>query len=354
MSHRLFTVGPVEVRDAVLNAMHRPMMTHRGKEYKDLHEGIVEKLHKALDTDLHIMMVPASATGFMEACVRNGVNDRMLGLSNGSFGTRWQGIGRANGKDVVEIDVPWGKAVKGEHIEGHLDDSIEAVTLVSNESSTGVLNDVSGIVNEVRGASDALMFIDGVTSVGGIDLGLCDLDIDALLFGTQKALALPPGLAIICASDRLMKKAAQVPNRGFYFDLLELKKKADTGYTLTTPPISIMYGLDYQLDRWLEEGSAQRYRRHREMADLVRGWAKRRLGLFAEAGHRSNTITVIEKKGIDFARMTALLLEFGYEISNGYGPIKAETFRIGHMGDLTIEDVKGLLKAMDEALEEMA
>jgi aspartate aminotransferase-like enzyme len=349
----LFTVGPVEVRDEVLEAMTKPMIIHRGEDYTRLQKGIVEKLHKVLDTDMHILMAPASASGFLESCVRCGVSKKMLGISNGSFGERWQTIGSANGKAVQKIDVPWGLAVKANDVEDRVDDDVEAVAIVSNESSTGVLNPLRDMIDTVRMKHDPLIFVDGVTAVGGIDFDLRKLDIDALVFGTQKALALPPGLAIICVSDRLLEKARKVECRGYYFDLVEIKKYADKDLSLTTPPISLLYGLDFQLDRIIKEGMANRCRRHAEMARVVRSWAENRFALYAEEDHRSNTITVIRKGNTDFGTMHAMLKHKGFEISAGYGKIKEQTFRIGHMGDLTVDDVKLLVRNIDEVLEVM-
>jgi aspartate aminotransferase-like enzyme len=353
VNHTLFTVGPVEVRKEVLEAMTKPMITHRSKAFEQLQEGIVEKLHKALDTDMNILMSPASASGLLEGCVRSGVNRKMVGISNGSFGDRWQGIGTENGKEVRKVNAAWGKAVRPSDLDGAIDDDTEAVTLVSNESSTGVLNPVADIVKGIREKHDPLIFVDGVTAVFGTDLHIKDLDLDALVFGTQKALALPPGLAIMCCSDRLLEKAKTVPNRGYYFDLIQMKKMADKNYSLTTPPVSLMYALDFQLERVLKEGMASRYRRHQEMAELVRKWAMSHHGLFAEPGHMSDTITVINRGDIDFSKLNKGLKERGYEISNGYGDIKESTFRVGHMGDLTPAEVRSLLKNMDEVLEAM-
>ncbi len=353
MSRTLFTVGPVEVRREVLEAMNQPMITHRGDDYKKLNRSVVEKLHQALDTNMNILMSPASASGLLESCVRCGVKERMLGISNGSFGDRWQQMGAANGRDVKKLKVPWGTAVKGEHLQDQIDEGIEAVTLVANESSTGVFNDLEGVVEAIRKQGDPLIFIDGVTAVGGMPIDLNRLKIDALVFGSQKALALPPGLAIMAASDRLLEKAKTVPNRGYYFDLIEMKKMADKDFSLTTPPISLMYGIDFQLDRWLKEGMTNRFQRHRAMADLVRRWGGERFGLFAEEGYRSNTITVINKGDLDFSAFHKKLKERGFEISNGYGEIKETTFRIGTMGDLTIDEVKSLIGTMDAVLGEM-
>ncbi|OPY30445.1 MAG: phosphoserine aminotransferase [Methanomassiliicoccales archaeon PtaU1.Bin030] len=353
MNHTLFTVGPVEVRKEVLESMTKPMITHRSKEYEQLQANVVEKLHKTLDTDMNIMLSPASASGLLEACVRNGVKSKMLGISNGSFGDRWQGIGTENGKDVKKLNGEWGKAIKPADLEGQISDDIEAVTLVANESSTGVLNPVREIVEAVRQKHDPLMFVDGVTAIYGSDLRIKELDLDALVFGTQKALALPPGLAVICCSDRLLEKAKTVPGRGYYFDLLQMKKMADKNYSLTTPPVSLMYALDFQLERILKEGMAARYRRHQEMAEEVHKWAMAHHGLFAEPGYMSHTITVLNRGDIDFSKLNKGLKERGCEISNGYGNIKETTFRIGHMGDLTVAEIRELLKRMDEVLEAM-
>jgi aspartate aminotransferase-like enzyme len=353
LSRRLFTVGPVEVFPDTLNSMNRGMMVHRGKDYQDLQHGVVEKIRKVLDIDSEVYLAPASASGFLEGCVRSAVDTKMAGLSNGSFGDRWQLIGQENGKQVQRINGEWGKALRASHLAGKLEKDVEAVTFVSNESSTGVLNPVGEIVDEIRKQGDALIMVDGVTSVGAVDLRLRKLNLDALVFGSQKALALPPGLAVVCVSPRLMEKAAKVKNRGYYLDLVQYKKLADKDLPLTTPPVSLMYGLDYQLDKILKEGVQNRYARHQRMADMVRGWAMKRLGLYAEDGFRSNTISVIKLNGLDFKEFDKRLRQKGFEVSPGYGNVKDETFRIGHMGDLTEKDIQDLLDVMDETLEEM-
>lgn len=353
MSNRLFTVGPVEVFEDTMRAMSQPMMIHRGQRYASLQHGIVEKLHKVLDTDMHIFLMPASATGFLESCVRCGVHERMMSLTNGSFGDRWAAIGTACGRQVKKVEVPWGKAIRCVDVAGKLEPTTEAVTVVSNESSTGVLNPTKELARLFKAEADPMVFVDGVTSVGAVDLKLKEMEIDALVFGSQKALALPPGLAIICCSDRLLKTAEKVQGRGYYLDLLEYKKAADKDMPMTTPPVSLMYGLDYQLDKMLKEGMANRYARHREMAEAARAWAQRRFKLYAEKGYESETITVVDSGKLDFARMDKELKARGFEISPGYGKIKDSTFRIGHMGDLTMKDMGDLFKAMDEALEAM-
>ncbi len=355
MNRKLFTVGPVNVEPETLEAMTRPIITHRSKEYKLLHGSIVEKIRKALNTDMDVFMVSGSATAMIEGAIRNGISRKSLGISGGSFGDRSAEIAELNGKTVEKVNVPFGKAILPEHIEGKVTEDIEAVHWVSNESSTGVFADSTAIADEVRNQNpDSLVIIDAVTSAFAMDLDLKNLEPDALIFGTQKALALPPGLGLMVCSERLLKKAETVENRGFYTDLIKIKKQSDVNYALTTPPVSLMYALDYQLDKILKEGMPACYRRHNEMADLVRNWAEKKLnGIFPDEGVRSNTIGVLNRGDLDFDAFHAALKDKGYEISNGYGGVKEKTFRIGHMGDLTPDRVKELLGAMDEILEVM-
>ena len=331
------------------------MITHRCKEYKDLHGSIVEKLRKALQTDDDIFLVGGSATVMIEGAVKNAVSNSCLGLSNGSFGNRLIECGTLNGKNVTEVHAPWGKAVKPADIEGKVTKDIEAVCMVSNESSTGVLNDCVALAEETRKQNpDALIIVDAVTSAMAVDHNLPKLQPDAMLFGTQKALALPPGLAIAVVSDRIIEKSKSVKNKGFYTDFVKLKKNADDNYALTTPPVSLLYALDYQLDKILKEGMENRYRRHIEMSEMVKKWADEKFnGLFPEEGYRSRTIGVVNRGDLDFDTFNSKLKAKGYEISNGYGEVKQSTFRIGHMGDITPSMLKELLSTMDEVLEEM-
>jgi aspartate aminotransferase-like enzyme len=356
LSRTLFTVGPVNVEQEVLQAQTKPMITHRSKEYKALHQAIEEKMKKALDTDMDILMVGGSASVFLEGMIRNGVKEKTLGITNGSFGDRSVEIAELNGKTVDKVQVGWGKAIRAEHIKGKVKGDIEAVHWVSNESSTGVFSDSNEIADEVRSQNpDALVFIDAVTSAFAMDLKLKKLEPDAVVFGTQKALALPPGMAMMVISEKLLKKAETVKNRGFYTDLIKVKKQNDDNYALTTPPVSLMYALDFQLDRILAEGMQARFRRHKEMGDIVEQWADKKLnGTFPEKGHRSNTISVLNKGDLDFAKFHSSLKSKGYEISDGYGNVKDKTFRIGNMGDTTPAGVKKLLSVMDEILEEKA
>lgn len=355
MSRKLYTVGPVNVPDDVLKAMDRPLFTHRSKEYKELHGHIEEMLHKALDTDNEIFMVAGSATVLLEGAARNGIAKHSLGLTSGSFGDRSIDVATTNGKQVDVVKVPMGKAVKPADIEGKVKGDIEAVHWVSNESSSGVLCDSMALAEEVRSQkSDALVMIDAVTSMFASDMKLRQLRPDSVVFGSQKDLALPPGIAFVVVSPEFMKKSAKMENKGFYADFVKLQEKNNENYALTTPPVSLMYGLEYQLEKMLKEGMPARYRRHKDMAKLVKDWAEKNLdGLYPEEGYRSDTIGVVKRGDLDFDKFHAFIKSKGMEISNGYGDAKKSTFRIGHMGDLTCDDIKQLLSVMDEALEEV-
>jgi len=352
LNRKLFTVGPVHVDPEILKAQTRPMITHRSKEYKALHASVIERLKKVLETDMEIFLIAGSASAFLEGAVRNGVKSNVLGITNGSFGDRWIEISKANGKNVKEIRVPWGKAIVPETVEGAVDGSIEAVHFVSNESSTGVLSPLGDMIDAIKKQNDPLIFVDGVTSVAATDLKLKKNHVDALIFGSQKALGLPPGIGFIAVSEELMKKAKEVQNRGFYTDLIKIKKNNDDGSTLTTSPVSLVYALDVQLDRMLAEGMAARYKRHNEMAKLVRKWSSKLNGMLPEEKYSSDTIGVLNRGDLDFDKFHASLKSKGYEISNGYGEVKQRTFRIGHMGDIKPADVKELLSVMDKTLEE--
>jgi predicted phosphoserine aminotransferase len=344
----LFTAGPVEVRQEVLDAMRFPMITHRGGEYKELHHSIVERMQRLLRTDNDILLFVSSATGAMEAAVRSGVQRKIMHLVSGAFGERWVEISKTNGKEVIERSVPWGAHISD--CMGDVPEDVEAVAVTHNETSTGVMNPLEQIAEDVHSRSDALLLVDAVTSAFAVDIDMKKVEPDFLLFGTQKALALPPGLAFGVVSQRYLERCRKVTGRGRYFDVLEIKEFADRHLCPSTPPISLMYALDFQLERIEKEGMKQRAARHHELGELARTWARERMSLFPQS-HFSETVTCVRNTaGIDYASLSSALAERGFQISEGYGKLKKETFRIGHMGDITVEEMRSLLAAMDEVI----
>ncbi|MEW6610947.1 MAG: alanine--glyoxylate aminotransferase family protein [Patescibacteria group bacterium] len=373
MAHtKLFLAGPTEVSGEMFAAMSKPMIGHRSKEYQTLHESVVNKLKQFIGTKQEVLIFTSSATGVMEAAVRNCVRGKILHTVCGAFSERWADISRACNKQVEVVEVPFGKAIRPELVASELaSDSIggrqaatlqlprndgyrfDAVTITHNETSSGVMNPLKELCGVVRSTQpDAFILVDAVSSFGGSVIHPDEWGIDALLFGTQKCFALPPGLAFAVVSPRAFERSAQMSDKGYYFDFIEMKKYADKHMTPATPAISLLYGVDAQLDRMFEEGMEGRAARHQEMAGLAQGWVARRgLPFTAEEGFRSPTVTsVTAPDGFNSDEFRKKVKEKGYALADGYGELKGKGFRIGHMGDWTIPEVQELLTVMDSVL----
>jgi predicted phosphoserine aminotransferase len=352
MHKKLFIPGPTEVKPEILKELSKPMIGHRSKEFSALFEEIVPKLQKVLYTNNPIILSTSSATGLMEAAVRNCVNKRCLNLMCGAFSDRWHDITLANGKYADQLKVEWGRAILPEIVDERLaTGDYDAVTLVHNETSTGVMNPLEEIAKVVKKYPDVMFLVDCVSSMSAVKIDVDKLGIDVCLAGVQKAFALPPGFAVAAVSDRAFEKAKAVPDRGYYFDFLVFMKSIAKKQTPTTPSIPHMYALNTQLDNILTEGLEKRFERHRQMADFVRHWAKKNFALFAQPGYESHTLTVIKNtQNIDVGALNKELQRRGMIIANGYGAIKDMTFRIAHMGDLTLDDIKELTEDIDQIL----
>jgi predicted phosphoserine aminotransferase len=347
---QLFIPGPVTVSSEVAAAQTQPMIGHRGGDFETLFARIQPKLRQVFTTRHRVYVSTSSGTGLQEAAVRNCVQKRCLNLVNGAFSERWHEITLANGKEGVKLEAPWGRAIRPEQVEEALaQGGFDAVTVVHNETSTGVMNPLAEIAAAVRRRPDVLLLVDAVSSLGGVAIDCDGWGLDVLLTSSQKCLGLPPGLSFCAVSDRALARARAVPNRGYYFDFLELEKYLLRNQTPATPAISLLFALDVQLDRMLAEGLAARYARHARMATQVQAWAAERYALFAEAGHRSLTVTTVSNtRNIDVGALNRHLRARGMVISDGYGKLKGQTFRIAHMGDTTEADIERLLAAMDD------
>jgi len=347
---QLFIPGPVTVSSEVAAAQTQPMIGHRGGDFETLFARIQPKLRQVFTTRHRVYVTTSSGTGLQEAAVRNCVQKRCLNLVNGAFSERWHEITLANGKEGVKLEAPWGRAIRPEQVEEALaQGGFDAVTVVHNETSTGVMNPLAEIAAAVRRRPDVLLLVDAVSSLGGVAIDCDGWGLDVLLTSSQKCLGLPPGLSFCAVSDRALARARVVPNRGYYFDFLELEKYLLRNQTPATPAISLLFALDVQLDRMLAEGLAARYARHARMATQVQAWAAERYALFAEAGHRSLTVTTVSNtRNIDVGALNRHLRARGMVISDGYGKLKGQTFRIAHMGDTTEADIERLLAAMDD------
>jgi aspartate aminotransferase-like enzyme len=352
---RLFIPGPVEVRPEILAAQTLPMIGHRSPEYVDLHARIVTKLRLAFGTAGRIFIVAASGSGLQEAAVRNCVRRRCLCLVNGAFGERWHQVALTNGKEADVLEAPWGVAIRPEQVDERLKAGYyDAVTVVFNETSTGLLNPLPEIAAAVRGYPEVLLLVDAVSAAGGVEVRADEWGLDVCLTSSQKALALPPGLAMCSVSERAMARAETVPHRGWYFDFLQYEKYAAKHHTPATPAISLMRGLDAQLDTIAAEGWETRFARHQRLMERVHAWVEASgFDFLAEAGYRSPTVTAVRNiRGVDVGALNAYLRERGMLISDGYGPLKGKAFRIAHMGDVAEAELSDLLGAMSQFLEE--
>ena len=338
----------------MFHAMCRPMIGHRSKDYQALHESVVKKLRQFMGTERDIFVFTSSATGVMEAAVRNGVSGTILHTVCGAFSERWTDISRACNKEIKTLEVSFGSAIRPKMLTEVLQkEQFDAVTITHNETSTGVMNPLKDLCAAIRSAQpDALIFVDAVSSFGGSVIKPDEWGIDVLIFGTQKCFALPPGLAFAVVSPRAMARSAQLTGKGYYFDFVEMKKYADKHMTPATPAISLLYGVDAQLDRMHAEGMEGRARRHQEMAQMVQEWVvKHQLPFTAEEGFRSPTVTsVTAPEGFDSDEFRKKVKEKGFAIADGYGQLKGKGFRIGHMGDWRVEDIQNLLRIMDNVI----
>lgn len=349
---RLFIPGPTEVRAENLAAMARPQIGHRGDEFKDLYGRVVPKLQRLLETKDPVFLFTCSSTGVWEAAIRNCVRERVLCCMQGAFSDRWLKVAETNGKQAVPLRVEWGRAITAEMIDRELaKGSYDAITVVHNETSTGVMNRMDEIAAVMRKYPEVSFLVDAVSSMAGTRLPVDAWRIDVCLAGLQKAFALPAGLTVAAVSSRALEKAKTVQNRGYYFDFLDMFKYHERGQTPATPAIAQIQALDAQLDDILAETPSARFERHESLARIVRDWARRHFAVFSEDGYESPTLTcVTNTRGISVSALNKELGKQWAAISNGYGDLKEKTFRIAHMGDTQEWEIRGLLAVIDRIL----
>ena len=353
MYKKLFIPGPTHVREEILQAQTAPMIGHRAKEYSDLQAEVTPKLQQLLYTNQRVYLYASSSSGVMEGSVRQASTKKILTTVCGAFSKRWYEMTVANGVPCDKLEVPMGQAITAELVEETISrDNYDAITLVLNETSTGVMNPVeetAALIHEKY--PDVLILVDAVSGMAGAKIEFDAWKLDVCLAGVQKCFALPAGLTVCAVSDWARERALQVPNRGHYFAYDEMDKKYEKHQTPSTPAISLIQALNKQMDDILAEGLENRWARHLEMAEIVRGWARNNFALYADERYLSNTVTNIENtRGISVVGLNEELAKRGAMISNGYGPLKEKCFRIAHMGDLQVADINWLLGQIDDIL----
>jgi aspartate aminotransferase-like enzyme len=354
MHKKLFIPGPTEVAPEVLARMATPMIGHRSKDASTLQREISEKMRKVMKTENPIVLSTSSGSGLMEGSIRSFTAKRAIVFSVGAFGNRWFKMAEANNVAADKCEAEWGHPTTAEEVDRYLSTGkYDVMTVTHNETSTGVMNPVEEIAEVKKKYPDVIWLLDTVSSMGGADINVDALGVDVCITSTQKALALPPGMAIASVSRKALDHGKQVKHRGWYLDILELYKYVETKdhqYS-ATPSLSHMFALNFQLDRILAEGMEKRYARHTEMAEFTRAWSKKHFALYPEERHASVTLTTITNtRNISVKALNDALGKEGMQISNGYGDLKEKTFRIAHMGELTMADIKEVTSAIEKIL----
>jgi len=353
MYKKLFIPGPTHVRDEILEAQTARMIGHRSGDYSALQADITPKLQQLLYTKQPVFVYASSGTGVMEGSIRQAVLKRALITVCGEFSSRWYEIAKANGVPCDRVDVNPGQGFTPEMVEEALSKGdYDALTITFNETSTGVMNPLKEIAALVRAKyPDVLILVDAVSAMAGVKIEVDAWDLDVVLASSQKCFALPPGLTVASVSERALKRAEQVPNRGYYFAFIDMLKFYKKDQTPATPAISLLNALNKQLNDMLAEGLENRWARHLAMAEMVRAWARKYWEMFPDERFLSNTVsTITNTRGINVGDMNKELGKRGASISNGYGPLKEKTFRIAHMGDLTVADIEWLLGQINDIL----
>jgi aspartate aminotransferase-like enzyme len=349
---KLFIPGPVHVSAKTFAAFSSPMIGHRSGDFKALYGGIQPKLQSLFGTQQPVFLSTSSAWGVMEAAIRNLVQKKVLNCMCGAFSDKWYDVSRRCGKEAVALSFDWGQPVRPEAVEAALaEGGFDAVTLIHNETSCGIRNPLREIAAVVKKFPGVLLIVDTVSSFSVEPIPMDELGLDVLLTGSQKALALPPGLALFSASPAAMERAATSPDRGYYFDFIEFAKNQEQDMTPSTPSISHIYALASKLEDIEQEGIANRHARHARLNTMVHDWVRRHgFEFFAPEGYRSLSLTCVKNNlEVDVAAWIKRLKEkYFCVIDGGYGKLKGHTFRISNMGDETEETIGQLLEWLDD------
>jgi aspartate aminotransferase-like enzyme len=358
----LFIPGPVTVSESVLAASAQPMIDHRGPEFKALLERIAERLKPVFGTErADVLVLGSSGTGGLEAAVGNlfGPGDRVLACPIGVFGQRLIAIARSFGCEVEILETPWGSATDPAGLRARLhaggERRFDGVLLTHNETSTGAQNDMAALAAAVRGHG-AYTVVDSVSGLAASEFRMDEWGFDIVVTASQKALAAPPGLAMVAVAPRAWARIdANLGAQRFYFDLKKARQFAALGQTPWTPPVSVAFGLDAGLAEFERLGAAAVHDRHARYAQAIRAAAEALgLVLFSQAGAHSPTVVAIRlPEGIDSDAIRKSLRESrGVVIGGGQQALKGKIVRIGTMGDLTQTDILGALGALESALLE--
>jgi aspartate aminotransferase-like enzyme len=356
LKRHLLAPGPTPVPPEVLLAMAQPVVLHRTPQFSELFRRVSDRSAQMFGTSQPVLTLSCSGTGAMEAAVTNTLSpgDRVVVVCGGKFGERWAEISRSYGLDVVEIGVEWGSAVDPQAVADELrrHPETKAVMVQHSETSTTAVHPVEELAKITRD-SDALLIVDGITSVGVIDCPMDAAGIDVLVTGSQKALMLPPGLGLIALSEKAWNASAKAKLPRYYFDLAKARKSLAENTSAYTPAVSLIFGLDAAYGVVERDGGwPQVYRRHRILAEAARrGVSVMGLELLAPSAPSPAATGIFVPAGIDGGAMTKYLRDtLGVTIAGGQGKLKGKILRLAHIGYADSFDVVIGLAALEMAL----
>ncbi|MSU69019.1 MAG: alanine--glyoxylate aminotransferase family protein [Opitutaceae bacterium] len=336
--------------------MSQPMIGHRSAEFVALYNSMQPELQALCYTQDPVYLSTSSAWGVMEGSLRNVVKKKVLVCMNGAFSDKWYDVAIRCGKQATALKFEWGQPVDSETVRRELaTGAYDALTLIHNETSCGCMSDLPAIMAVVRQFPDVIAIVDTVSSLSAMPIKKDELGIDVLVAGSQKALAMPPGLSFLSVSKKALDRAATITDRGYYFDFVEFQKNHEAGMTPSTPVISLFYALRSKLDDIAAEGLEVRYARHARLNKAVRDFVfSKGFKLFPKEGHGSVTLNCFANtQNIDLTVLNKILKsKHQIVIDGGYGKLKGKTFRISNMGDETDETIAALLASLAAALAE--
>ncbi|UXM84897.1 pyridoxal-phosphate-dependent aminotransferase family protein [Methanococcus aeolicus] len=359
----LMIPGPTMVPNTVLTSMANPIIGHRTADYGELLEDTTEKMKKVFMTKNDTYLITGSGTSVMDMAISNTVDkgDKVLTIVNGNFGDRFYKIAKVyagDGDNLIKLENEWGDSADPEKVkevlEAHPD--IKVVTVVHNETSTGVKNPIEEIGNVVKNY-DALYIVDTVSSLGGDYVDVDKFNIDICVTGSQKCIAAPPGMAALCVSEKAWKVINETETKSFYLDVKTYKKKYDDKKeTPFTPSVTLTYAMNEALDIVLNEGLENRYKRHEKLAKAtIAGFEAMGLELFAKERARSVTVTSVKyPEGIVDKEFRGIMTnKYGISLAGGQAHLGGKIFRMGHMGEAKEYHILGTLAAIEMAFNEL-
>lgn len=352
--------GPTPLPDRVREAAARQMVNHRGPEFRELITRVTERLQRAFETRNDILILTASGTGAMEAVVVNhlSVGDPVLAVSIGSFGDRFAKIAQSYGADVTKMDVEWGKAADADEVSRTLRTmaaegrAARAILLTHNETSTGVENPLAELAAVTREVSpDTLILVDAISGLGAVRFETDAWGLDVVATGSQKSWMSPPGLAMVSVGSRAWDAAQHARMPRFYFDLAKARRSLATGETPWTPAVGILFALDVALEILEAEGFERIFSRHAACATAARaGLASLGYRLFADPQHASKTVTSAWlPEGVEWSALNREMRARGLVLAGGQDRLAGQIMRIGHLGDVAVDDVIAAVEVIGEA-----